>query len=90
MGTSSIVLTLYAVVCIVEIVHFARIKTPKGTWALQTPAGFIWVLQLACIVFVKLHHDNVLRLFWLVPLSLLVYIVISRILYTLGFYRSGL
>jgi hypothetical protein len=53
------------------------------------PVGFIWVVQLGCIVFVKLHHDSALRLFWLVPVAIVVYMVIAKILYATGLYESG-
>ena len=87
---SSMFLAIYALVCIFSIIYWARIRTPSGGWALLTPAGLTWVIQLGCIAFVRFHHDSVFRLLWLVPLAIFAYLVIGKILYSTGVYRSGL
>ena len=71
---------VYALICIGCILYWAVRRSPWGGWGLLSPAGFIWVVQLACIVFVKLHHDSPLRLFWLVPVAIIIYLIIARIL----------
>jgi hypothetical protein len=86
---SAVFLVVYAVVCIGCILYWAVRRTSKGGWGLLAPVGFIWVIQLGCIVFVKLHHDSALRLFWLVPLSIIVYVILAKVLYATGVYESG-
>jgi len=81
---SKVFLGVYALICIVCIGDWARVRTPKGGWGILTPAGFVWIIQLGCIVFVALRHDSALRLLWLVPLSIVVYMVVARILHSTG------
>jgi hypothetical protein len=86
---SSVFLVVYAVVCIWCILYWAVRRTSRGGWGLLAPVGFIWVVQLGCIVFVKLHHDSALRLFWLLPVATIVYLITGKILYATGIYESG-
>jgi hypothetical protein len=86
---STVFLVLYGLVCLGCILYWTPKRTPSGAWAILSPSGFLWVLQLGCITFVWIRHDSLLRLLWLVPASVIGYLIIAKLLYSTGVYRSG-
>ena len=83
------VLAVYGVICVWCVLYWASKRTPSGTWALLTPGAFVWVVQLACVSLVWFRHMGLLHLLWLVPVSEIGYLIIAKVLYSTGVFRSG-
>jgi hypothetical protein len=82
-------LAVCCIVCIWSILYWAVKRTPSGGWALLAPSGLSWVIELSCVLLVWIRHMSLLHLLWLMPAALIAYLVIAKILYSTGIYRSG-
>lgn len=75
---------LNLIVSVYGIYHWSQRWNPRGVWGLATPAGWVWIWQLAGVGLVAFLGWSAWHLVWWFPAGWIVCVVIGRLLYLTG------